>query len=182
MSEHSYSRRKFLGGVTAATVGSIGFIKLNGSASAQLNVEQSYTLEDSTKEVTGELVDVRLVVTANINYNSDVEVTQLLTKLEAAEGGSELVELDISAIQQNTKSNSTEVTLRGSLSEVMDIQRVVDETVEIESRLTVALESDSGMVAEETLVDSGSLTIKDGTVKTDLGIQATGNYELSEEQ
>jgi len=38
------------------------------------------------------------------------------------------------------------------------------------------------MIAEETLVDSGSLTIEDGTVKTNLGIQATGNYELSEEQ
>jgi len=182
MSEHSISRRQVVAGLSAATVGSIGFIKLNGSATAQLNVEQSYTLEDSTKEVTGELADVRLVVTANINYNSNVEVTQLLTKLEAAEGGSELVELDISAIQQKTKTNSTEVTLRGSLSEIMDIQRLVDETVELKSRLTVALESAEGMIAEETLVDSGSLTIEDGTIQTDLGIQATGTYELSEQQ
>jgi len=182
MSEHSISRRKLLATGAAATVGSIGFIKLNGSATAQLNVEQSYTLQDTTKELSGELADVRLVVTANINYNADAEVTQLLTKLEAAEDGSELVELDISAIQQNTKTNTTEVTLRGSLSDVMDIQRLVDETVEMKSRLTVALESAEGMIAEETLVDSGSLTIEDGTVQTDLGIQATGNYELSEQQ
>jgi len=182
MSEHSYSRRKVLVGITTATVGSIGFVSLNRSANAQLNVEQSYALKDATKEITGELADVRLVVTANINYNADAEVTQLLTKLEAAEDGSELVELDISAIQQNTKTNSTEVTLRGSLSEVMDIQRLVDETVELKSRLTVALESAEGMIAEETLVDSGSLTIEDGTIQTDLGIQATGTYELSEQQ
>jgi outer membrane lipoprotein-sorting protein len=182
MSEHSYSRRKLLAGLTTATVGGIAFAQYQGSASAQLNVEQSYTLEDKTTEVTGELQDVRLVVTANINYSADEEVTQLITKLEAAESGAEFVELDLSAIQQSTKENSTEITLRGSLSNVIDIQRLVDNTVNLESRLTVLLESRNGEIAKKELVDSGSLTIEDGKVQTDLGIQATGSYEISQQQ
>jgi len=180
MSEHSTSRRKLLAGVTTATVGSIGFVSLNRSASAQLNVEQSYTLEDQTREITGELADVYLVVEVQINYNADAEVTQLITKLEAAESGTEMVSLDLSAIQQSTKENSTEVTLRGSLSELMDIQQLTEETVELDSRLTVILESDGDTIAEKELTDSGSLTIENGEIQTDLAIQATGSYEISQ--
>lgn len=63
----------------------------------------------------------------------------------------------------------------------MDIQRLVDETVELESQLTVILESDGQQIAEEELTDSGTLTIEDGAIQTNLGIQATGSYENSEE-
>lgn len=180
MSEHSYSRRKLLAGMTAATIGSIGFAQYQRSATAQLNVEQSYSLDDQTTEITDELEDVRLVVNAEIDYQADKEVTQLLTKLEAAEGGTDMVSLDLSAIQQSTKENSTEITLDGSLSDVVDIQRLVDETVNIDSKLTVMLESNGSEIAKEELTDSGSLTIENGEIQTDLGISATGSYEVSQ--
>jgi hypothetical protein len=180
MSEHSYSRRKLLAGMTAATIGGIGLSKYSGSAKAKLDVNQTYNLEDQTTEITNELEDVRLVVTAQIDYQADAEVTQLIAKLEAAESGTDMVELDVSVIQQNTKENSTEITLRGSLAEIIDIQRLVDNTIELDSKLTVILEASGEQIAEEILTDSGSLTIENGQIQTDLGIQATGSYEVSE--
>lgn len=178
----NHTRRKFVIGAGAITIGTAGLVWQTESASAASIDAKSLDLPDY--DHAGEIQEeLNVTIETEITYESELVPDEIILKGHAGEP-EQLTELTTKPISVDTESNNTVTeTLKMDVLESMSLAvsnfelltGMSQRTQDVQIRLEAILKESSQTLAEATTTETAEITVTENSAS--IGFEATGKWE-----
>ena len=182
MESNKTTRRAVLAGGATIPIVALGYHLTTDSTSAQID-DSNFTIPDKEHQYTGEINEVILSVDIDFSYESDSSPDSYAIRLEV--GQDELELADFHFQNDNPPADLSEsITLEADLLDngfrtSQFVPDGSDESVSVNSRITLEITNSGETVASDELTESFEIVILDNGVELDFDLEASGTVTIS---